>query len=86
MLILTTQETSTNADPQWNVFTLFQAPVSWRSTLQCTVALSTMEAEYIVMTEAIYLAKNQVYHARTKHINARFHFVWKILNESDIEL
>jgi len=24
---------------------------------------------------AIYLAKNQVYHARTKHINVRFHFV-----------
>jgi len=24
---------------------------------------------------AIYLAKNQVYHARTKHIDVRFHFV-----------
>jgi len=35
---------------------------------------------------AIYLAKNQVYHARTKHVSVRFHFVWEILDESDIEL
>ena len=35
---------------------------------------------------AIYLAKNQVYHARTKHIDVRFHFVRKILEEGDIEL
>jgi len=35
---------------------------------------------------AIYLAKNQVYHANMKHINVRFHFVWEILDEGDIEL
>ena len=29
------------------VFTFSQAPVSWRSTLQSTVALSTTEAEYM---------------------------------------
>ena len=98
------------------VFTFSQAPVSWRSTLQSTVALSTTEAEYMAMTEAmkeaiwlqgllddlgvdqdllkincdsmsaIYLAKNQVYHARTKHIDVRFHFVREILDEGDIEL
>ena len=34
----------------------------------------------------IYLTKNQVYHARTKHIDIRFHFVWDILDEGDIEL
>jgi len=34
----------------------------------------------------IYLAKNQVYHARTKHIDVRFHFVRDILNEGDFEL
>ena len=33
----------------------------------------------------IYLAKNQVYHARTKHINVRFHFIREILEEGDIE-
>jgi len=98
------------------LFTLSQAPVSWRSTLQATIALSTMEAEYMTMTEAmkeaiwlqgllddlridqdplkincdsmsaIYLAKNQVYHARTKHIDVRFHIFWEILDEGDIEL
>ena len=35
---------------------------------------------------AIYLTKNQVYHARMKHIDVRFHFVREILNEGDIEL
>ena len=93
------------------VFTFSQAPVSWRSTLQSTVALSTTEAEYMAMTEAmkeaiwlqgllddlgvdqdllkincdsmsvIYLAKNQVYHARMKHIDVRFHFVRENFDE-----
>jgi len=31
-------------------FTLSQAEVSWRSTLQSTVALPTMEAKYMAMT------------------------------------
>jgi len=35
------------------VFTLSQAPVSWRSILQFTVVLSTTEAEYIAIKEAI---------------------------------
>ena len=35
---------------------------------------------------AIYLAKNQVYHVRTKHIDVRFHFVREILDEGDILL
>jgi len=35
---------------------------------------------------AIYLTKNQVYHARTKHIDVRLHFVCEILDEGDIEL
>ena len=32
------------------------------------------------------MAKNQVYHVRTKQIDVRFHFVWEILDEGDIEL
>ena len=35
------------------VFTLVKAPVSWKSTLQSTVALSTTEAEYIAIIEAV---------------------------------
>jgi len=35
------------------MFTFSQAPVSWRSTLQSIVALSTMKAEYMALTEAM---------------------------------
>ena len=35
------------------VFTLSQAPVSWNSTLQSTVTLSTIDAKHIAMTEAM---------------------------------
>ncbi|KAE8661311.1 hypothetical protein F3Y22_tig00113726pilonHSYRG00149 [Hibiscus syriacus] len=96
------------------VFTFVKAPVSWKSTLQSTVALSTTEAEYMAVTEAvneaiwlqgllgelgieqkhikvhcdsqstIHLAKNQVYHARTKHIDVRYHFVREILEEGRV--
>ena len=98
------------------VFTLAGGPVSWRSTLQSTVALSTTEAEYMAATEAIkeaiwlqglfddlgivqehievhcdsqsaiHLAKNQVHHARTKHIDVRFHFVRDVIDEGGILL
>ena len=98
------------------VFTLAKAPVSWRSTLQSTVALSTTEAEYMAVTEAakeaiwlqglledlgvvqkqvnvfcdsqsaIHLAKNQVFHVRTKHIDVRYHFVREIIEDEKILL
>ena len=35
------------------LFTLAKAPVSWKSTLQSTVAVSTTEAEYMAVTEAV---------------------------------
>ena len=98
------------------LFTLAKAPVSWKSTLQSTVALSTIEVEYMTITEAvkeaiwlhgllkdlgvgqkqlelysdsqsaIHLAKNQVFHARTKHIDVRYYFVREILEEEEIVL
>ena len=98
------------------VFTLAKAPVSWRSILQPTIALSTTEAEYMAITEAvkeaiwlqgllgelgvqqkhiivhcdsqsaIHLAKNQVYHARTKHIDVRYHFVREVLEEGGVAI
>ncbi|KAE8707872.1 hypothetical protein F3Y22_tig00110372pilonHSYRG00231 [Hibiscus syriacus] len=98
------------------LFTLAKAPVSWKSTIQYTVALSTTEAEYMAVSEAvketiwlngfmedlgvvqshislycdsqsaIHLAKNQVYHSRTKHIDVRYHFVREIFEEGKILL
>jgi hypothetical protein len=98
------------------VFTFVKASVSWRSTLQSIIALSTTEAEYMAMTEAIkeaiwlhgliedlgilqehvylfcdsqsaiHLAKNQVHHSQTKHIDIRFHFIRDIVDEGDILL
>ena len=35
------------------VFTFVGGPISWKSTLQSTVALSTTEAEYMPITEAV---------------------------------
>jgi len=35
---------------------------------------------------AIYLAKNQVCHARTNHIDVKYHFVWDVLKNGDIEV
>ena len=35
---------------------------------------------------AIYLAKYQVHHARTKHIDVRYHFVREIVGEGEIIL
>ncbi|KAJ4721737.1 Retrovirus-related Pol polyprotein from transposon TNT 1-94 [Melia azedarach] len=87
------------------VFTLGSSVVSWKATLQPTVTLSTIEAEYMALTEAtkegiwlkglvsdlglhhdqaivycdslnaICLAKDQVHHERTKHIDVRYHFL-----------
>jgi len=98
------------------LLTLAKTPINWKSTLQSTVALSTIEAEYMAITEAvkeanwlhgllkdlgvgqkqlklyydrqsaIHLAKNQVFHARTKHIDVRYHFVREILEEEEIVL
>jgi len=115
MLTLIMQETLANAGLRWDISShCLKAPISWRSTLQSTIASSTTKAEYATMTEAIkeyiwiqrllndleidqdqlkincdsmnaiYLVKNQVYHARTKHIDVRFHFIREILKKGDL--
>ena len=41
---------------------------------------------YCDSQSAIHLAKNQVHHSRTKHIDVHFHFIREILEEGDILL
>ena len=96
------------------IFTLFGGAISWKSTLQSVVALSTTEAEYMAITAAvkesfwlrgiagefgveqrtipigcdnsgaISLAKHQVFHERSKHIDVRYHFVREEIEKGNI--
>jgi hypothetical protein len=89
-------------------------PVSWRSKKQTTIALSTCEAEFMALADAISetlyikslvgelggkqnpaivyednqaaiaLAKNPVNHSRAKHIDIRFHFIRKHIDDGTI--
>ena len=92
--------------------------VSWRCRKQATVALSTCEAEYMALTEAVQeakflkqlcvdlnvvqvsyrvvvnvdnqgainLAKNPMYHKRSKHIQVKYHFIRDEIRSGKIEL
>ena len=88
------------------------APICWRSVQQPIVAMSTTEAEYMALGEAIWvqglvselgvdqegvqlhcnskielcLAKNQVYHGRTKHIRIRFHKIRELAASGEVLL
>ncbi|KAL1200961.1 Retrovirus-related Pol polyprotein from transposon TNT 1-94 [Cardamine amara subsp. amara] len=98
------------------VFTSGGTVISWKSSLQHVVALSTTEAEYMALVEAVKeaiwlkgltkefrfkqdtveiwcdsqsalsLAKNNVYHERTKHINRRLHFIRDIVASGEVKL
>ena len=97
-------------------YTLGGTTVSWVSKLQKIVALSTIKAEYVAMTEAskelmwlqsfleklghkykrsvlhydnqsvIHLAKNLIYHARTKHIQVLYQFMRSALEDTILTL
>uniref|UniRef100_A0A803MQJ7 Retrovirus-related Pol polyprotein from transposon TNT 1-94 n=1 Tax=Chenopodium quinoa TaxID=63459 RepID=A0A803MQJ7_CHEQI len=90
--------------------------ISWQSRLQKCVALSTTEAEYIVVTEtckellwmknflqelgikqdkytlycddqsAIHQAKNPTFHARSKHIGVRYHWIREVFEAKLLHL
>jgi hypothetical protein len=99
------------------IFFLSNGPISWQSVKQSTVALSTMEAEYIALSEAAKEAKflrhllstisttivgptliktdsqaaldhvkNNIRHARTKHIDTRHHFIRSIYTTGEIDM
>ena len=91
------------------IFTLFGYAISWKTTLQSTVALSTTEDKYMSLIEgvkegiwlhglidslcldmqkptiycdspsALSLAKNPVYHERSKHVDVRLNFIRDII-------
>ena len=98
------------------IYTLYGCAVSWKATLQHTVALSTTEAEYMSLTEgvkegmwlfglldnlgldvqkpvifcdsqsALNLAKNPVYHERSKHIDVRLNFIRDVIEDKKFSI
>lgn len=98
------------------VFTFGGGPTCWKSIIQSLVAMSTIEAKYMVVAEtskevvwlarlvkelgieqggiwlhydsqsAIDLANNQVFHARTKHIDVRFHEIRELMTSGQVLL
>ncbi|KAG7592586.1 GAG-pre-integrase domain [Arabidopsis thaliana x Arabidopsis arenosa] len=98
------------------VFTVGGNVVSWKSSLQKVVALSSTEAEYMALTDAskeavwllglmnelgfkqktvdiysdsqsaIALAKNAVFHERTKHIEVKYHFIRDLISDGVIQV
>ncbi|CAL2255491.1 unnamed protein product [Prunus armeniaca] len=61
---------------------------SWVSVTQHSVALSTIEAEYVSAnnTSAIAMTRNPVFHQKTKHINRRYHFIRDALQDGVVDL
>ena len=104
------------------IFLFLGSPISWSSKLQKTVALSSCEAEYMALREAIKeqqyikallseitpilggqiaiecqdiytdsnsaieLAKNPIYHARTKHVDIQYHYVRECIQNEATKL
>ena len=92
--------------------------VSWKSRKQPTVALSTCEAEYMALTDAVQeakflkqlcvdlgivqvsfsvilnvdnqgainLARNPMYHKRSKHIDVKYHFIRSEVSRGTVKL
>nr|GEV82459.1 hypothetical protein [Tanacetum cinerariifolium] len=60
--------------------------VSWSSKKQKSTAISSTEAEYIALSSAIALCCNNVQHSRAKHIDVRYHFIKKQVENGIVEL
>ncbi|GJS50229.1 hypothetical protein Tco_0600350 [Tanacetum coccineum] len=58
--------------------------VNWSSKKQCSMSISTIEAEYISIS--IALCCNNVQHSRSKHIDLRHHFIKEQVENGVVEL
>ncbi|XP_073133671.1 secreted RxLR effector protein 161-like [Henckelia pumila] len=65
------------------IFTLYGTAITWKSSLQYVVALSTTKAEYIALIEAM---KEVVFHERTKHIDVKMQFIRDMLTRGEVGL
>ncbi|GKA88607.1 retrovirus-related pol polyprotein from transposon TNT 1-94 [Tanacetum coccineum] len=74
------------------VFIVGGTTVSWMSKIQKYVDMSTTKAGYMAIVEAgnelsaIHLAKNSVFHGRTKHIKIRYHYIRELVSEGMLSL
>ena len=62
--------------------------VAWLCKLISNLGLH-VDGEFVIYCDnlsSIQLAKNPVYHARTKHIDFHYHFIWEPVLAGDIDL
>ncbi|GJT83776.1 retrovirus-related pol polyprotein from transposon TNT 1-94 [Tanacetum coccineum] len=60
--------------------------VSWSSKKQECTSMSSTEADYVSLSEAIAISCNLVQHSRTKHIDVRYHFIKEQVEKGIAEL
>ncbi|GKC16408.1 retrovirus-related pol polyprotein from transposon TNT 1-94, partial [Tanacetum coccineum] len=60
--------------------------VSWSSKKQDCTLMSLVEAEYVSLSAAIAISCNPVQYSRTKHIDARYHFIKEQVEKGIVEL
>ena len=62
--------------------------VIWLRRLLKVLYLEQMEATYIMINNKLAqaLAKNPVFHAKNKHIDTKFYFIWECITKEEVNL